>query len=141
VINLAGCEKLTSMSVMAIAHHCPNLRVLNMSDCNNVRLSSISLSSSALSSNWWDCVRAIGEQRGVDPCATQLYVAGEAQPVTVQAAQVRGARGCRTELPRAAAARTVLVPSCLRSGHRTARHVESAPHTTRCDTIRPTRSR
>jgi hypothetical protein len=48
VINQAGCEKLTSLSVMAIAHHCPNLRVLNMSDCNNVRLSSISLSSSAL---------------------------------------------------------------------------------------------
>jgi hypothetical protein len=38
VVNLAGCEKLTSASVMAIAHHCPNLRVFNMSDCNNVRL-------------------------------------------------------------------------------------------------------
>lgn len=35
-ISLAGCEKITSASVAAIAQHCSNLRVVNLSDCKNV---------------------------------------------------------------------------------------------------------
>lgn len=37
VISLAGCDKISSVAVTAIAQSCPNLRVLNLSDCTNVR--------------------------------------------------------------------------------------------------------